>query len=195
MPPSTQDAVVAAIRELHQDVARIAGLADSILGNVRGLYRRAKPGPVQPPIPGLVAPDDSKNDAPDGHVWTMLPAGEIARSLPRHWCNTVKVYEALWGVFHNFRFRSDDLFGETARDAIRKATDGRIKPQTVARMMTALRRAGVAVREGRNEWGLFPPTDERREAVERDSGREPASEDKRQWVGHEDEIKRKFGLL
>lgn len=169
MPPSTQDAVVAAIRELHQDVARIADLADSILGNVRGLYRRAKPGPVQPPIPGLVAPDDSKNDAPDGHVWTMPPAGEIAKSLPRCWCNTVKVYDALWSEFKNFRFKTDDLFGETARDAIRKATDGRIKPQTVARMMTALRRAGVAVRESRNEWGLFPPTDERREAVEREA--------------------------
>lgn len=143
----------------------------TICNLVHGLYRHSKGAPVQPPIPGLDAPDDSANDAPDGCVWTMPPPGEIARSLPRRWSNTVKVYDALWSEFKNFRFKTDDLFGETARDAIRKATDGRIKPQTVARMMTALRRAGVAVRESRNEWGLFPPTDERREAVEREANR------------------------
>ena len=63
----------------------------------------------------------------------------------------------------------EELFGAEAREAVRKATGGRIKPQTVARMMTALRRAGAASRESRNEWGLFEPTDERREAVEREA--------------------------
>ena len=36
------------------------------------------------------------------------------------------------------------------------------------------------------------PTDIVREAVERGSGQEPDAE--REWLGHEDEIKRKFGL-
>ena len=155
MGSSAQESILFEIRNLHTDFVRFS---ESILANVRGIYRRAGKAPVQPPLPGLVA-DDSPMPAP----------GEIARPLPRQWCNTVKVYDALWSEFKNFRFKTDDLFGETARDAIRKATDGRIKPQTVARMMTALRRAGVAVRESRNEWGLFPPTDERREAVEREA--------------------------
>lgn len=166
MPPSTQDAVVAAIRELHQDVARIACLADSILGNVRGLYRRAKPGPVQPPIPGLVAPDDSKNDAPDGHVWTMPPPGEIARSLPRRWSNTVKVYDALWSLFGAETFFADALFEEKARAAVREATGGRVRPQTAARMLTALVRAGAAQRLGRGAVRLAEPTDALRAKVE-----------------------------
>jgi len=155
MGSSAQESILFEIRNLHTDFVRFS---ESILANVRGIYRRAGKAPVQPPLPGLVA-DDSPMPAP----------GEIARSLPRKWCNTVKVYDALWGVFHNFRFRSDDLFGEEAREAIRKATDGRIKPQTVARMMTALVRGGAASRENRNEWGLLQPTDERREAVEREA--------------------------
>lgn len=157
MGSSAQESILFEIRNLHTDFVRFS---ESILANVRGIYRRAGKAPVQPPLPGLVA-DDSPMPAP----------GEIARSLPRKWCNTVKVYDALWSVFHNFRFRSDELFGEEAREAIRKATDGRIKPQTVARMMTALVRGGAASRENRNEWGLLPPTDERREAVEREADR------------------------
>lgn len=146
-------AILAELKKLGKQLTTICNL-------VHGLYRHSKGAPVQLPIPGLVA-DDSP----------MPPPGEIARSLPRRWSNTVKVYEALWEAFHNYRFRSDDLFGEAALYEIRKATDGRIKPQTVARMMTALRRAGVAVRESRSEWGLYPPTDERREAVEREADR------------------------
>lgn len=157
MSETAQENILAELRNVRMDISRIADLADSILGNVRGIYRRSKSEPAQPELPGL---DEA----------AALPApGEIARSLPRKWCNTVKVYDALWSVFHNFRFRSDDLFGEEAREAVRKATNGRIKPQTVARMMTALVRGGAASRENRNEWGLLPPTDERREAVEREA--------------------------
>ena len=158
------DKLVAAINEntrflniLAELLATVEKRLATIEGNVHGLYRHSK-APVQPPIPGL-GDDDSPMPQP----------GEIAKSLPRRWSNTVKVYEALWEAFHNYRFRSDDLFGEAALYEIRKATDGRIKPQTVARMMTALRRAGVAVRESRSERGLYPPTDERREAVEREA--------------------------
>lgn len=157
MSETAQENILAELRNVRMDISRIADLADSILGNVRGIYRRSKSEPAQPELPGL---DEA----------AALPEpGEIAKSLPRRWSNTVKVYEALWEAFHNYRFRSDDLFGEAALYEIRKATDGRIKPQTVARMMTALRRAGVAVRESRSEWGLYPPTDERREAVEREA--------------------------
>lgn len=155
MGSSAQESILFEIRNLHTDFVRFS---ESILANVRGIYRRAGKAPVQPPLPGLVA-DDSPMPAP----------GEIARSLPRKWCNTVKVYDALWEVFGDRPFGSEDLFGEEAREAIRKATDGRIKPQTVARMMTDLVRGGAASRENRNEWGLLPPTDERREAVEREA--------------------------
>lgn len=151
MSEPEQNSVLAELKAMRKQLVTIGNL-------VHGLSRRAKGMPTQPPIPGL-GDDDSPMPAP----------GEIAKSLPRRWSNTVKVYEALWEAFHNYRFRSDDLFGEAALYEIRKATDGRIKPQTVARMMTALRRAGVAVRESRSEWGLYPPTDERREAVEREA--------------------------
>ena len=151
MSEPEQNSVLAELKAMRKQLVTIGNL-------VHGLYRRAKGMPTQPPIPGL-GDDDSPMPQP----------GEIAKSLPRRWSNTVKVYEALWEAFHNYRFRSDDLFGEAALYEIRKATDGRIKPQTVARMMTALRRAGVAVRESRSEWGLYPPTDERREAVEREA--------------------------
>ena len=38
----------------------------------------------------------------------------------------------------------------------------------------------------------YPSPEQLREAVERGSGQEPGAE--REWVGHEEEIRRKFGL-
>lgn len=176
MPTSTQEAVVNAIREMHFDISRLANTVESILSNVRGLYRRAKPGPVQPPLPGL-APDDSKNDAPDGCEWTMPEPGEIARSLPRRWCNSVKVYDALWALFAAETFFADALFEEKARAAVKEATGGRVRPQTAARMLTALVRAGAAQRLGRGAVRLAEPTDELRAKVEAEADKLNAHRD------------------
>ena len=157
MYETAQENILAELRNVRMDISRIADLADSILGNVRGIYRRSKSEPAQPELPGL---DEA----------AALPApGEIAKRLPRRWCNTVKVYEALWEVTEGVRLHQDDIFGEAARRAIREATNDRVKPQTVARMMTALRRAGAAFRVDRNEWILTKPSDELREAVEREA--------------------------
>lgn len=162
MPTSTQESVLCEIRNARTAPARLVDLAESILGNVRGLYRRSGPAPRQPNLPGLAA-DESPMPEP----------GAIARSLPRRWCNTVKVYDALWEVFGDRPFGSEDLFGEEAREAVRKATNGRIKPQTVARMMTALRRARAAgkVLRSNGRWFLREPTDALREAVEAEADR------------------------
>ena len=155
-------AILAELKKLGKQLTTICNL-------VHGLYRHSKGAPVQLPIPGLVAPADSANDAPDGCVWTMPPPGEIARSLPRRWSNTVKVYDALWALFGAETFFADALFEEKARAAVREATGGRVRPQTAARMLTALVRAGAAQRLGRGAVRLAEPTDERREAVEREA--------------------------
>ena len=174
MSTSTQEAVLCEIRNARADLARLVDLAESILGNVRGLYRRAKPGPVQPPIPGLVAPDDSKNDAPDGCEWTMPPAGQIAKSLPRRWSNTVRAWEALWDqAVGAIPFEIDELYKPAVLDVVAERTSRRLKPQTLARMMLALFRAGAAVHpDGRRGWWqLVYPTDALREKVEREANR------------------------
>lgn len=173
MPTSTQEAVVNAIREMHFDISRLANTVESILSNVRGLYRRAKPGPVQPPLPGL-APDDSKNDAPDGCEWTMPRPGEIAKRLPRRWCNTVRAYEALWDqAVGAIPFEVAELYKPTVLDVVAERTSRRLKPQTLARMMLALSRAGAAVHPDgrRGVWQLVYPTDELREKVEAEADR------------------------
>ena len=156
-------ALVAAINENTRFLNILAELLTTvekrlatIEGNVHGLYRHSK-APVQPPIPGLVA-DDSP----------MPQSGEIAKSLPRCWCNTVKVYEALWEVFGGDEFDVAKIFGEKSMSEVVKRTGGRVKPQTVARMLTALRRAsaGSNPRGNRTLWILSKPTDELRARVE-----------------------------
>ncbi len=163
MPTSTQEAVVNAIREMHFDISRLANTVESILSNVRGIYRRAKPGPVQPPLPGLVA-DDSPMPAP----------GEIAKRLPRRWCNTVRAYEALWDqAVGAIPFEVAELYKPTVLDVVAERTSRRLKPQTLARMMLALSRAGAAVHPDgrRGVWQLVYPTDELREKVEAEADR------------------------
>lgn len=159
MSETAQENILAELRNVRMDISRIADLADSILGNVRGIYRRSKSEPAQPELPGL---DEA----------AALPEpGAIARSLPRKWCNTVKVYDALWDAFGAGEISQAALFGDKARSYVEDATAGRVKPQTVARMMTALVRAGAAQRLGRGALRLAEPTDERREAVEREADR------------------------
>lgn len=164
MSEPEQNIVLAELKAMRKQLVTIGNL-------VHGLYRRAKGMPTQQPLPGL-APDDTR-DAPEGLEWTMPQPGAIARNLPRRWSNTVKVYDALWEVFGDRPFGSEDLFGEEAREAVRKATNGRIKPQTVARMMTALRRARAAgkVLRSNGRWFLREPTDALREAVEAEADR------------------------
>ena len=108
----------------------------SILSLLRGIYRR--PGEVralrQPPLPGL-APDDTRNDAPDGCEWTMPRPGEIAKRLPRRWCNTVRAYEALWDqAVGAIPFEVAELYKPTVLDVVAERTSRRLKPQTLARM-------------------------------------------------------------
>ena len=163
MPTSTQEAVLCEIRAARADLSRLVGFAESILANVRGLYRHSKPVPCQPEIPGLVA-----DEAP------MPEPGQIARSLPRQWCNTVRAWEALWdGVCGAIPFETAELYKPSALDVVAERTSRRLKPQTLARMMLALLRAGAAVHpDGRRGWWqLVFPTDELRERVEREADR------------------------
>lgn len=154
MSETAQNNILAELKAMRKQL-------DTVCNLVHGLYRLAKGAPTQMPLPGLA------EDA------TLPKPGEIARNLPRRWSNTVKVYDALWGVFGDRPFGSEDLFGEEAREAVRKATNGRIKPQTVARMMTALRRARAAgkVLRSNGRWFLREPTDALREAVEAEADR------------------------
>ena len=139
---------------------------DSIGGLIHGIYRRSKPGPSQPPLPGLVA-DDSPLPEP----------GEIARSLPRRWCNTVRVYEALWERYGEQAFTHAQLFVPGVGAMVRSATGRELLPQTLSRMMVDVVRAGAAEQVGRGRFRLMEPTDERREAVENAAVKHPATKE------------------
>ena len=146
--------------EILDELKAMRRQLDSIGGLVHGIYRRSKPGPRQPELPGLVA-DDSPLPEP----------GEIARSLPRKWCNTVRVYEALWEKFNDWEdsVPMSEVFKEDTLQAIAKRTSRPLLPQTVARMMTALRRAGAIRRDAHDRRGFqlaLPPSDELREKIE-----------------------------
>ncbi len=144
--------------EILDELKAMRRQLDSIGGLVHGIYRRSKPGPRQPELPGLVA-DDSPLPEP----------GEIARSLPRKWCDTVKVFEALWAVFDDHLFDTTDLFSPKAAAAIAEATQRVHRPQTVSRMVTEFVRAGAAKRPGRGLVRLSEPTDELRERIEEEA--------------------------
>lgn len=149
--------------EILDELKAMRRQLDSIGGLVHGIYRRSKPGPRQPELPGLVA-DDSPLPQP----------GEIARSLPRKWCNTVRVYEALWDqVVGAIPFEVAELYKPSALDVVAERTSRRLKPQTLARMMLALSRAGAAVHPDgrRGVWKLVYPSDELREKVEAEANR------------------------
>ena len=150
--------------EILDELKAMRRQLDSIGGLVHGIYRRSKPGPSQPPLPGLVA-----DETP------LPPAGEIARTLPRRWCNTVRVYEALWEKFGGRVCGAtvSDLFLPDAQEAIAKKTSRTIQPQTVSRMLSALSRAGAASRlpHNRRRWVFVEPTDELREKVEAEANR------------------------
>ena len=156
--------------EILDELKAMRRQLDSIGGLVHGIYRRSKPGPRQPELPGLVA-DDSPLPEPG-----EIEPGEIARSLPRRWCNTVRVYEALWEKFNDWEdsVPMSEVFKEDTLAAIAKKTSRPIQPQTVARMMTALRRAGAIRRDTHNRRGFqlaLPPSDELREKVEAEANR------------------------
>ncbi len=161
MPNSTQDAVLAEIRNARADLSRLVDLADSILGNVRGLYRRAKPSPSQPPLPGLVA-DDSPLPEP----------GEIARSLPRAWRNNVRAYEAAWDhfrrdVFTTKQTRNDKQFVE----ALKERTKGRVDITTFSYYLSDFVNAAAATRLKPGVYQLLEPTDERRERIDQETAK------------------------
>jgi hypothetical protein len=96
--------------------------------------------------------------------------GEVARRIaaaPRAWGNTVKAWEALFGVFGEFDVNLDAVATNTdAMRAVRKATQGQIGMSTIPRILSALVRAGAATRKG-GVYTLREPNDELRDAVER----------------------------
>ena len=158
MPSSTQDAVIAEIRNARADLSRLVDLAESILANVRGIYRRAGKAPVQPPLPGLVA-DDSPMPAP----------GEIARTLPRQWSDVVKVFDALCERFGAEEFATGRTFDAATVAAVNAKTSRAIQPQTVNRMLSYFVVAGAASRPRRGVFRLEAPTDELRVRIEEEA--------------------------
>lgn len=163
------DKLVATITENTRFLTILASLLSTvekrlatIEGNVHGLYRHSKAA-VQPPISGL------------GDDETPMPQpGEIAKSLPRRWCNTVRAWEALWDqAVGAIPFEIDELYKPAVLDVVAERTSRRLKPQTLARMMLALSRAGAAVHPDgrRGVWKLVHPTDALREKVEREANR------------------------
>ena len=102
--------------------------------------------------------------------------GDIARRIaaaPRKWGNAVKWYDAAWREFGSKAFGIEDTF---ANSMLAAATNGKVGVASYARVLSALVKAGAAIRgrepnepafvAGKNEFRLRPPTDELREAVE-----------------------------
>ena len=162
MPNSTQEAILAELRNVRVQLVELAGIEKSIRNLVHGLYRRNS-SPVQPPIPGLVA-----DETP------MPPAGEIARTLPRPWSNTVRVYEALWEVFGGNVVTSAALFSARSMEAVNAKVGRQLLPQTVSRMTVEIVQAGAASRLGRGALRLEKPTDELLEKVEEEARKRSA---------------------
>ena len=154
--------------------------AETLLGFVKGCYRLLNSIAENIVLLGGVV-ERASGVAPHGARPTqaalplddcaVLPEpGEIARKIaaaPRAWGNTVKAWEALFGVFGEFDVNLDAVATNTdAMRAVRKATQGQIGMSTIPRILSALVRAGAATRKG-GVYTLRAPTDELREAVER----------------------------
>lgn len=158
------DKLVAAINEntrflniLAELLATVEKRLATIEGNVHGLYRHSK-APVQPPIPGL-GDDDSPMPQP----------GEIAKSLPRRWSNTVKVYEALWERWEkngHLWFTLADLADKRFLADVHVRTNGRIGFASMSKIVSVLRRSGALCRGQKGELAVEAPTDEIRERIE-----------------------------
>ena len=143
-------AILAELKKLGKQLTTICNL-------VHGLYRHSKGAPVQPPLPGLVA-DDSPMPEP----------GAIARSLPRRWSNTVKVYEALyerWGKC-SLWFTLSDLADKRFLADVHVRTNGRVGFASMSKILSVLRRAGALRRGPKGELTVEEPTDEIRERIE-----------------------------
>lgn len=153
MGSSAQESILFEIRNLHTDFVRFS---ESILANVRGIYRRSKSEPAQPELPGL---DEA----------AALPEpGAIARSLPRKWSNTVKIYEALcerWGKC-SLWFTLADLADKRFLADVHVRTNGRIGFASMSKIVSVLRRSGALCRGQKGELAVEAPTDEIRERIE-----------------------------
>ena len=154
MNDTTRAAVLAELKAMRRQLETVCNL-------VHGLYRLSKGEPRQQPLPGLVL-DSSPLPGP----------GEIARSLPRRWSNTVKVYEALYGVFGSIPLTTREARTNIAvLQRVREETNNRVDAPTVAYCLATISRAGAAEKIGRGKYQLRNPTDELRAAVDEESRR------------------------
>lgn len=139
-----------------EEIKKLNRKLDTVCNLVHGLYRIAKGAPSQPELPGL---DEA----------AALPEpGAIARSLPRKWSNTVKIYEALyerWGKC-SLWFTLSDLADKRFLADVHVRTNGRVGFASMSKILSVLRRAGALRRGPKGELTVEEPTDEIRERID-----------------------------
>lgn len=136
---------------------------------VAGIYRRlgkltealrlssAKPAPAAEPTQATLD----------------LEPGSIAREIaakPRTWCNTVKVWDAIWDLFgrDGMPITKQELYtSEELTKEIGLKTNNKVGIESLSKILSVLVRAGAMERLGRDAYHSEKPTDELREAVER----------------------------
>jgi len=143
------------------------------------------------------------SDKADAHMRAYLDAYHPGVRDP----SAPLVYITTHGVTHAMSVRNVERIVAKYGDVARKERPDvpRTHPHLVRRTRaTTLYRDGVPIEQVSTLLGhqkidttrshyAYPSPEQLREAVERGSGQEPEAE--REWVGHEDEIKRRFGLL
>lgn len=114
----------------------------------------------------------SKPQQPEQATLDLEP-GTIAREIaskPRTWCNTVKVWDAIWDLFgrDGMPITKQELYtSEELPKEIGWKTNNKVGIESLSKILSVLVRAGAMERLGRDAYHSEKPTDELREAVER----------------------------
>ena len=165
-----------AIAAIWKGIERLAGaierLSDRLVVQaLDGEVPQKAEQPEQPPLPGM--PEDD---------WTPP---EIEAKKPREWCNTVRVYEAIWKHFGT-KFKAFNL-ADLCRDdhflsSVAAATRNRVSPASLSKLISVMRRASAIYLDekgfyGKGYYRCNEPTDELREAVERTAKKRAAAKE------------------
>lgn len=162
------------IGELARSVKLLAIALERSFGPVSVEVKNGKP--VQADLPGI-APHDTA-DLPSGLAWVnehgfAYKPGDIAKQIakkPRTWCNTVKVWDAIWDLFgrDGMPITKQELYtSEELPKEIGWKTNNKVGIESLSKILSVLVRAGAMERLGRDAYHSEKPTDELREAVER----------------------------
>ena len=136
---------------------------------IAGIYRRL--GELTDALRKFSAKPAPATTEPTQAVLDLEP-GTIAKEIaakPHEWCNTEKVYEAIWEHFgkDGRTFALADLIrNEDFLADVCEATKNRVRPESLSKMLSVTTRAGATYTIRKGVYRCCQPTEERRVAVE-----------------------------